>query len=55
VGVGVSPRVGCHGIAEVLSSASPFKKRLGIPGIVYFHLHANMRGSPRVSRKSEYN
>jgi hypothetical protein len=25
--------VGCHGIAEVLSSVSPFKKRLGIPGV----------------------
>jgi hypothetical protein len=26
VGVGVSPLVGCHGIVEVLSSVSPFKK-----------------------------
>jgi hypothetical protein len=24
---------GFHGIAEVLSSASPFKKRLGIPAL----------------------
>jgi hypothetical protein len=27
--------VGCHGIAEVLSSVSPFKKRLGIPALEY--------------------
>jgi hypothetical protein len=26
VGVGISPWVGCHGITEVLSSVSPFKK-----------------------------
>jgi hypothetical protein len=25
--------MGCHGIAEVLSSVSPFKKRLGIPAL----------------------
>jgi hypothetical protein len=31
VGVGVSPLVGCHEIAEVLSSVSPFKKRFGNP------------------------
>jgi hypothetical protein len=43
--------VGCHGIAEVLSSVSPFKKRLGILGIkdlgvmldikLYFHCHVD--------------